>query len=149
MNEPARARRTSCGEAPEMARPMSWQAAGTAAMVVSVAGHCYALYAPGSPEPPTFDIPGLDKAVHMALFAVPVALARLLSRRWWPVGLFACHAPVSEIVQWAVVPLRSGDPWDLAADLAGVAAGVAAAAWCRRLVGCPAQPQTAASTKRG
>ena len=49
-------------------------------------------------------------------------------RRWWVVPLFAIHGPVSEVVQHLLLPRRSGDPYDLIADVVGIGLGVAAAA---------------------
>lgn len=86
-------------------------------------GQVAALYLPGSPEPSSVDIPGLDKVVHVALFAVPAFLLRRLTSAWWPLALLALHAPVSELVQWRFIAYRSGDWWDLVADLVGVALG--------------------------
>ena len=57
------------------------------------------------------------------VFALPVLVAGLGRRGWWHVvvALCAVHAPVSEIIQHAALAQRSGDPWDVAADLAGTA----------------------------
>lgn len=104
--------------------PLVW-----AGLLTALAGHLYVLYAPGSPEPSLIDIPGLDKAVHVLLFAVPALLLRLLTPRWWPIVVLALHAPISEFIQWRFVPLRSGDALDLVADLGGLAVGVLAARW--------------------
>ncbi len=71
-----------------------------------------------------------DKVVHLTVFAVPTLLARVrFPRRVWPVLALAAHAPVSELVQHAFLPHRSGDIADALTDLAGVAAGLAAAWW--------------------
>lgn len=102
--------------------PLLW-----AALLAALVGQLYALYTPGSPDPPLFDVPGLDKAVHVLLFAIPALLLRLLTPRWWPIAVLALHAPVSELIQWRFVSLRSGDAWDLVADLSGLALGVFAA----------------------
>lgn len=104
-----------------------------AALAVVVVVHLVVLYLPGGQVPTTgAEVPGLDKAIHVAVFALPVLLAVLLGgSAWWALP-FAVHAPVSEAVQHALVPLRTGDPWDLAADLAGVALGTAAAVWAGR-----------------
>lgn len=101
-------------------------------LAVAVVGQLIALYSPGSPDPGIELFPHADKVVHVLLFAVPTALARWCTPRWWPVILLALHAPVSELVQWRLVPLRSGDPWDLVADLAGIALGLLAGATLRR-----------------
>lgn len=66
-----------------------------------------------------------DKVVHPVVFLLPVVAGSLWWGRWRPVAVvFALHAPLSEVVQHAVLPHRSGDVWDAVADLAGVALGV-------------------------
>jgi len=84
------------------------------------------LYSPsGGGGIPAF--PNFDKLVHCSVFAVPVLLALLAGLPKWPVVMvFALHAPVSELIQWTLLPRRSGDPWDVLADLVGVALGAAA-----------------------
>lgn len=101
----------------------------TAVLLVQV----LVLYLPETPGPPP-PFPHSDKVVHALLFAAPVLVAGLgrLSR-WWLVALLcALHAPVSEAVQHLAVPGRSGDPWDLVADLLGLCLGWAGVAWVRR-----------------
>ncbi|MDO4785149.1 MAG: VanZ family protein [Propionibacteriaceae bacterium] len=93
------------------------------ALAVALAGHLLALYLPGDPEPGRWEVPGLDKAVHLALFCIPAYLARRLTGSAWPMAVLLAHAPVSEVVQWGLVPYRSGDVLDLVADVAGVALG--------------------------
>ena len=93
------------------------------------------LYLPGEQVPEAgFTVPGLDKAIHVAVFALPAFLAVWRGRSAWWALPFAVHAPVSELVQHAWVPLRTGDPVDVVADLAGVVLGVVAA-WSRRIGG--------------
>ncbi|MDR2565611.1 MAG: hypothetical protein LBC97_06045 [Bifidobacteriaceae bacterium] len=71
------------------------------------------------------DLPYADKAVHAFVFALAAGLWAAVSGRVWLVGaLFAAHAVVSEVVQATWLPQRSGDPWDVAADLAGIAFGL-------------------------
>ncbi len=67
---------------------------------------------------------GSDKAVHLVLFGLLAATTR------WRFGAVtagllavAVYAPVSEVVQGLVLPTRSGDAWDVLADLLGVAVG--------------------------
>ena len=69
---------------------------------------------------------GTDKLVHVLLFAAPVlaAYAARVPRRAWVVAAVAVHAPLSEWLQHAVLPNRSGDAWDAVADLGGVVLGV-------------------------
>lgn len=92
-----------------------------------------ALYLPQSPGPPP-PFPHSDKVVHALLFAAPVLVAGLgrLSRWWLVILVCAVHAPVSEAVQHLAVPGRSGDLWDLVADLLGLCLGWAGVAWVRR-----------------
>lgn len=94
--------------------------------VLAVAVHLIALYEPGSPDGVIgFDIPGADKVAHVLLFGVPVwLLGRLTGRSWLIAGVFAAHAVVSELVQHWFLPYRSGDPFDLVADLLGIAAAI-------------------------
>ena len=76
---------------------------------------------------------GSDKVVHLVLFGL---LAGTTRWRFGPVtaGLVAvaAYAPVSELVQGLLLTTRSGDPYDVVADLLGVAAGWLLA---RRLLG--------------
>lgn len=81
------------------------------------------VYAPTAPGPVLFD--GADKIVHALIFGLPALVsvgARLRPRL--VVLLLALHAPVSEVVQHTLLPGRSGDPWDVVADLTGVALGI-------------------------
>ena len=81
------------------------------------------LYAPSGGGDLLF--PESDKLVHLLLFLVPVVVALLAGLRpGWVVALFAAHAVVSEVVQAALLPGRSGDVVDVVADLVGVALGV-------------------------
>mgnify|MGYP006189601847 CR=1 FL=1 len=92
------------------------------------------LYVPSAPGPPA-PIPHADKLVHALVFAAPVLVAGLARRWWWVLVAVACllHAPVSEAVQQVYLPGRSGDPWDLVADLGGVAgASIGVSLWFRR-----------------
>ena len=95
------------------------------------AGACFAvavllslvvLFAPSADGTPTF--PGADKLVHLLLFALLAGTTR------WRFGpalaglvIVAAYAVVSELIQGFALPGRSGDPPDVVADLAGVAAG--------------------------
>ncbi|WP_277452272.1 VanZ family protein [Janibacter sp. DB-40] len=92
------------------------------------------LYLPSAPGPPA-PIPHADKLVHALVFAAPVLVAGLARRWWWSVVAAACllHAPVSEAVQQALLPGRSGDAWDVVADLCGVVgASIGVSLWFRR-----------------
>lgn len=92
-----------------------------------------ALYLPGSTiQGPTLLPPGSDKVIHFLLFAAPAFLLRRVTPRWWPIWLLALHAPISELVQWAWVPNRSGELLDVVADLLGVGVGCLLAAAGRK-----------------
>ncbi len=91
--------------------------------------HAAALYLPGSPNPA--QPAGWDKAVHVALFGVPSALTVMHGswvRRWGPPALVV-HAVVSEVIQAAWIPHRSGDSLDALADIVGVALGWYIGGW--------------------
>ena len=96
-----------------------------------VAGACFAavvlasgylLFAPSPPGPPLF--PHADKVVHLGLFALLAATARWRFSASYEVLLAVLgYALGSEVVQSLVLPDRSGDPRDLAADTAGALVG--------------------------
>ncbi|WP_404381584.1 VanZ family protein [Knoellia locipacati] len=84
------------------------------------------VYAPSGGGAAPF--PYFDKLVHAGVFALPVFLGLLARLPLLPVAaVMAAHAPVSELVQAMLLPQRSGDPWDVVADLVGVGLGVLAA----------------------
>ncbi|MFD1716821.1 VanZ family protein [Georgenia deserti] len=97
------------------ARTMRWCVLA-AALVVQFA----VLYLPQTPGPEV-TIPGADKAVHLAVFAL-VTVAGLAAglRRALVVGYGLGHAVLSEIVQHLVLADRTGDVFDAVADAAGV-----------------------------
>ncbi|MCO5311228.1 MAG: VanZ family protein [Austwickia sp.] len=108
---------------PRLRRARPWAALLAAALVA----HLYVLYDP-SPGGPTL-FAGADKIVHVTIFALPVWLASRVLRRWVVLAVvLAIHAPVSEVIQGLALPHRSGDGWDVVADLTGVAIGAALAA---------------------
>ena len=123
----------------EQARPATAVPVGpllAAASAVAVLVHVWGLYKPpGVEQAPWF--PGADKLEHLVGFAVPLLLVSL-TLRWYarrrgkpariglPVAAFAAHAAVSELVQARWLPGRTGDPFDVVADLAGVGLAVAA-----------------------
>lgn len=103
------------------ARPASawWWAAFAGAVLVQLV----VLYAPSGPGAGPF--PHSDKVVHVTVFLVPVFVALAAGMtRWLVVAVFGAHAVVSEVVQAWVLPTRSGDVWDVVADLVGVSLGV-------------------------
>jgi VanZ family protein len=99
---------------------------------VALVAQLIAVYAPRVPAGPPVN--GLDKVVHVVIFALPV-LAGLMAgvRVLWVLAVFALHAPASELIQHFALPHRSGDVFDVLADLAGVAlGGLAYLVWSRR-----------------
>jgi VanZ family protein len=90
--------------------------------VVAVVAQLLVLYWPAvTVEGP---VSWTDKVVHLLVFAVPTyAVGRALRSVRVAVLVFAVHAPISELVQHALLPGRSGDVWDVVLDLVGVAVG--------------------------
>jgi VanZ family protein len=84
------------------------------------------LFAPTTGTPPL--LPGLDKAVHLVLFAALAVTGRWAGLR--PLALVAglvVYAGASEVLQ-GVLPLgRSADPVDALTDVVGIAIGIAVA----------------------
>ena len=82
------------------------------------------LFAPAGDVPPA--PPGVDKVVHLLLFAVLAVTGRWAGVRLGALAaVLAAYAALSEVLQ-ALTPLaRSGSPADLLADLAGIAVGIA------------------------
>jgi len=103
-----------------------------AVLVVVLAVQLISLYSPEVPAGP--QIAGIDKVIHILIFAAP-ALAALMAGLsvLWVIGILAVHAPVSELIQHFALSGRSGDPFDMLADFAGIAIGVLAfMVWNRR-----------------
>jgi VanZ family protein len=73
--------------------------------------------------------------MHLLTFFV-LGLLAFTSRwpvRWWGVAVvLILYAVATEAVQW-FVPSRTVDPWDLAQNLAGLAAGALVAGIVRRI----------------
>jgi hypothetical protein len=102
------------------------------ALVVALVLQLISLYLPRAPAGP--QVTGLDKVVHVCIFAAP-ALAALMAgvSAPWALGILAVHAPLSELVQHFALPERSGDVLDVMADFAGIAFGwLAYLVWNRR-----------------
>lgn len=98
-----------------------WRWAFAAALAVQIV----VLYLPRAAAPGT-GLP-LDKIVHVAIFvAVAWTGVRAGIRPWPLVAALCAQAVLSEIVQHVLLPARSGDPADVAADLVGIALGMAA-----------------------
>jgi hypothetical protein len=88
-------------------------------LLLTVGVQLEGLYAPQAPGPALFD--GADKVAHAVLFGTPllVCLFAGLAPRVALVALLV-HAPVSELIQHIALPGRSGDPWDVVADVTGI-----------------------------
>jgi VanZ family protein len=66
----------------------------------------------------------LDKVIHGSLFgALALTSGWLLGPRGAVLAAVAAYAPLSEVVQWQLLPGRSGDWHDVVADLTGTALG--------------------------
>ncbi|HYO19699.1 MAG TPA: VanZ family protein, partial [Dermatophilaceae bacterium] len=78
------------------------------ALLVAMAVQLISLYSPQMPGGP--QIPGLDKVVHLSIFAAP-ALAALMAGISAPLalGILAVHAPLSELIQHYALAHRGGD----------------------------------------
>ncbi len=90
---------------------------------VALVVHVVALYYPLPPSGPA-QPSALDKVVHLLLFAAVMWAGR---RCGMPVtvlaGVLLVHAPVSEVLQAALLPTRDGNAGDAVADVAGVVLG--------------------------
>lgn len=108
-----------------MTHPLT-RATGAVLLVAALVWQFWSLYLAVGVGPPPFV--HADKVVHVALFAVPTLVAPLAGVRWQiAAAVMAVHAPISEVIQHLWLPGRTGDPWDVVADLVGVA--VAALTW--------------------
>jgi hypothetical protein len=97
------------------------------ALLVSLA----VLFAPADDVPAS--PPGVDKVVHLLLFAVLALIGRWAGARAGSLGvLLVVYAAVSELVQGSAALERSASVADWAADTAGVLAGLVAWAWAER-----------------
>lgn len=103
-----------------------WRTTAWTSWWVMLLVQAYGLYGPvvEGPEGPV----GLDKLGHLLMFGVAAAVAAALRSRAALLVVVA-HAVVSEPLQAWLTSTRDPDPWDLAADLVGIAVGVAAVRW--------------------
>lgn len=94
------------------------------AFAVAVLVSLVVLFTPAADVPSA--APGVDKVVHLLLFAVLALTGRWAGVRPGPLVLcLAAYAALSEVLQ-ALTPLaRSGSAADLLADLAGIGLGLA------------------------
>ena len=83
----------------------------------------YMLFWP-DPGGPDTELPGADKVVHLLVFLALAGTARLrFGGAQAVLGAVLAYAAVSEVVQALVLSRRSGDLWDLLADVVGAALG--------------------------
>lgn len=81
-------------------------------------------------EVPGAGAPGVDKLVHLVVFALSVwAAGRLLAPRLrfpmgWVVIVALAHALLIELIQLALLPERGAEGADILADVIGIALGV-------------------------
>lgn len=91
---------------------------------VLVALQLAALYWPSPQLPGAEEVPGLDKVLHVVLFALPTwALVRAIRAPWVAVLAMVVHVPVSEWVQQALVVGRGAELLDGLAGLLGIGLG--------------------------
>jgi hypothetical protein len=105
---------------------------GLVAVGVALVVQMVILYSPEVAGAPP--ITGLDKLVHVLVFAAPALAALLVGiSAPWALGVLAVHAPVSELIQHFALSHRSGDVLDVMADFVGIALGWSAfMVWSRR-----------------
>ncbi len=101
-----------------------WTVLAAAALVVQLV----VLYWPRPSVPG--GLAGYDLLVHAVVFgAVAYPSLRAGLPAWAVAAVLVGHALLSEVLQWTVVPGRSGDVTDALADIAGVVVAVAAWWW--------------------
>ncbi|GAB2682646.1 VanZ family protein [Thalassiella azotivora] len=122
-----------------LGRPTAWRVA----LALAVTLHLAVLYWPAGTGEPL--VPHLDKAVHVLVFGAVALTWRAVGGPLVPVaGVLAAHAVVSEVVQHRVLADRTGDAWDVAADLLGVVTGLLLAGVLR-----PRRPLTTSRSPGG
>jgi hypothetical protein len=100
------------------ARPSAGTAGRRAVLAAAVVLQLVVLYSPDDGGDPI--MPGLDLLVHVFVFgAVVVAGLRAGVPALPLVVVLLVHAGVSELVQAELLAARTGDPRDVAADVAG------------------------------
>lgn len=108
----------------ELADPRRRAAASWIVVALALALQLWGLYTTSPPDPGPLSFPGLDKIVHVVLFAVPTwALMRVVPKPWMALAPMLLHVPVSELIQHFWIAERGGDVLDALAGLLGVAVG--------------------------
>jgi VanZ family protein len=101
------------------------------AFTLAVVVNLVALYLPRVGGEELF--PGVDKVVHLSIFAAVALTGRWVGLPAWPLGaVLVVHAVESELVQHFWLPHRDGDPADAMADTLGVLVGLLLAALLAR-----------------
>ena len=101
------------------------------AFAVAVLVSLAVLFAPADDVPAS--PPGVDKVVHLLLFAALALTGRWAGARAGALGvLLVVYAALSEVVQGVSALERSASVADWVADTVGVLAGLAAWAWGAR-----------------
>ncbi|SHN86420.1 hypothetical protein SAMN05660350_03939 [Geodermatophilus obscurus] len=101
------------------------------AFAVAVLVSLAVLFAPADDVPSS--PPGVDKLVHLLLFAALAASGRWAGVRAGVLaGILVVYAAVSEVVQGVSALERSASVADWVADVVGVLAGLLAWAWAGR-----------------
>jgi VanZ family protein len=88
----------------------------------------YMLFTPGStiPKSGIFEIPNFDKVIHFSMFTIFTFLWLNDSKNNSFIIIFSilvisiCFAALSEIIQYAYIPGRSGNILDFLSDLSGL-----------------------------
>ena len=104
----------------------------TSAFGLSALTTVISLVLPDAPEVEV-DVPGVDKLVHLLLFAVLALTATWRFGTRLAVGIaLLLYAGGTEVVQAVLLPNRTGDVYDVLADVAGAVLGLSVAdAWRR------------------
>ncbi|MFT3877968.1 MAG: VanZ family protein [Propioniciclava sp.] len=104
--------------------PRRRAAAAWIVVALALALQLWGLYTTSPPDAGGLWFPGMDKIVHVVLFAAPTwALLRVVPKPWMALVPMLVHIPVSEMIQFFWIEGRSGDLLDGLADLLGVAVG--------------------------
>ncbi|WP_114855911.1 VanZ family protein [Brachybacterium sp. YJGR34] len=118
---------------PDEIREAGGSLPGRLGLVVLALAANLGFYLPSIPDgTPGLGLPGLDKLVHLLVFALTVwAAGRLLAplRRFpmgWVVIVALAHALFIELFQLVLLPQRGAEGADLVVDAIGIALGVGA-----------------------
>src|SRR5699024_10557791 len=110
---PAREEPWDPGKVPTSTRPAIGVTLHRVVFCAAVVVQLLALYLPKVPSTGGMEVPGSDKAVHALVFGLVMLTGILagVNARWLAVILLA-HAVLSEVVQYTLLPHRTGDPMD-------------------------------------